>query len=100
MGLFRKTSSPVLRAAMTLAAAGGAAHTAFFTLFVWRVIGRDGIGTVGYAVLALVALAGMGLDFVGFWLVRMPRARRYGFLAIALATALAGALLAIATFTA
>lgn len=96
MGLFRKQNSSVERAAMALAAAGGVAHAAFFTLFAWRVIGRDGIGTVGWAILALVALLGMGLNFAGFWLVRSSRGRRWGYMAIAVSTALAGGLLGIA----
>lgn len=99
MGFFRKDSSAVERAAMALATAGGVAHAAFFTLFALRVIGRDGIGTVGYAILALFALAGIALNFIGFWLVRMSRARRIGYLAIAISTALAGALLAVASWT-
>lgn len=100
MGFFRKTNGAVERAAMALAAAGGVAHVAFFTLFALRVIRRDGIGTVGYAILALFALAGMALNFVGFWLVRMSRAKKVGYLAIAASTAIAGVLLAIATWTA
>lgn len=100
MGFFRKGSGAVERAATALATAGGVAHAAFFTLFALRVIGRDGIGTVGWAILALLALAGLGLSFVGFWLVRMSRAKRIGYLAIATSTALAGGLLAIASSTA
>ena len=70
MAFFGRTNSAIERAAMALAAAGGVAHAAFFTLFAWRVIGRDGFGTIGWAVLALFALIGMGLNFAGFWLVR------------------------------
>lgn len=103
MGFFRKQNTGVERAAMALAAAGGAAHAAFFTLFAWRVIGRDGIGTVGYVLLALLAAAGVALDFVGYWLIRYSgrsRARRLGYLAVSASTALAGGLLAIASWTA
>lgn len=97
---FGRYSSGIERAAMALAAAGGVAHVAFFTLFAWRVIGRDGFGTVGWAVLALFALIGMGLNFAGFWLVRSSRGRRWGYMAISVSTALAGALLGIATWVA
>ena len=95
-----RSNRGVERAAMALAAAGGIAHAAFFALFVSRVIGRDGIGTVGYVILALLAGAGVVLNFVGYWLVRTSRARRCGYMAIALSTGLAGLLLAVATWTA
>ena len=98
MGFFKRTNSGIERAAMALAAAGGVAHAAFFTLFAWRVIGRDGIGTIGWAVLALFALIGMGLNFAGFWLVRSSKWRRWGYMAISVSTAIAGALLGIATW--
>ena len=99
MGSFKKrNNSSIERAAMALAAAGGVAHAAFFTLFAWRVIGREGLGTVGWAILALFALLGMGLNFVGFWLVRSSRGRRWGYMAISISTAIAGALLGIATW--
>ena len=98
MAFFKRDNSAVERAAMALAAAGGVAHAAFFTLFAWRVIGREGIGTVGWAILALFALVGMGLNFAGFWLVRSSRGRRWGYLAISVSTALAGLLLGIASW--
>ena len=103
MGLFRKSNTGIERAAMALATASGIAHLAFFSLFVSRVIGREGIGTIGYVLLAVLALAGIVLNFVGYWLVRQggrPAARRLGYLAISISTALAGGLLAIATWTA
>jgi len=98
MSLFKRDNSSIERAAMALAAAGGVAHGVFFTLFAWRVIGREGFGTVGWAILALFALLGMGLNFAGFWLVRSSRGRRWGYMAIALSTALAGGLLGFATW--
>ena len=98
MAFFKRDNSGVERAAMALAAAGGVAHGVFFTLFAWRVIGREGIGTVGWAILALFALLGMGLNFAGFWLVRSSRGRRWGYLAISLSTVLAGGLLGIASW--
>jgi hypothetical protein len=98
MAFFRGNNSSIERAAMALAAAGGVAHAAFFTLFAWRVIGRDGFGTVGWAILALFALIGMGLNFAGFWLVRSSKWRRWGYMAISVSTAIAGALLGIATW--
>jgi hypothetical protein len=103
MAFFKNQNTTVERAAMTLAAAGGAAHVAFFTLFGWRIIGRDGFGTVGYALLALVALVGIGLNFLGYWLIRRGHKsslRKWGFMAVALSTGLAGALLAVASWTA
>lgn len=67
---------------MALAAAGGVAHGAFFALFAWRVIGRDGFGTIGWVILALVALAGLGLNFLGYWLIKRGDGplRRWGVL--------------------
>ena len=103
MAFFGGRKGAVERAAMALAAAGGVAHAAFFTLFAWRVIGRGGIGAVGYVVLALLALAGIVLNFVGYWLIRTggrPRTRRLGYLAVSASTALAGVLLAVASWTA
>lgn len=100
MAFFRKQSSGVERAAMALAAAGGVAHTAFFSLFVWRVIGREGFGTIGYVILAALSALGIGLNFIGFWLVRSSRGRRFGYMAIAISSVLAGILLAIASWTA
>ena len=96
-----KPYSSVEKAAMALAAAGGVAHAAFFALFAWRVIGRDGFGTIGWIVLALVALAGLGLNFVGYWLIKRGDGalRRWGFTSVAASTALAGILLAIASWT-
>lgn len=98
---FKRQNSGVERAAMALAAAGGVAHAAFFALFAWRVIGRDGFGTVGWAVLALFALLGLGLNFVGYWLIKRSEGilRRWGFVSVGASTVLAGVLLSIAAFT-
>ena len=98
MAFFKRDNSGIERAAMALAAAGGVAHGVFFTLFAWRVIGRDGIGTIGWAVLALFALIGRGLNFAGFWLVRSSKWRRWGYMAISVSTAIAGGLLGIASW--
>lgn len=99
---FRRRGTPysgVERAAMALAAAGGVAHAAFFMMFAWRVIGREGVGVAGWLLLTLLAGLGFGLNFVGYWLLkrgdRVPR--RWGYLAIATSTALAGILLATAS---
>jgi hypothetical protein len=102
---FRRRNAPytsVERAAMALAAAGGIAHAAFFAMFAWRVIGRDGFGVVAWVILALVALLGLGFNFVGYWLVKRgaPRLRRWGYLSIAASTLLASVLLGIASWTA
>lgn len=100
---FRKRqNSSVEKAAMALAAATGVAHAAFFALFAWRVIGREGLGTVGWAVLALVSLLGLGFNFVGYWLIKRGEGllRRWGFTAVAASTLLAAVLLAIASWTA
>jgi hypothetical protein len=89
------------RAAKALAAAGGVAHMAFFTVFAYRVIGRGGFGAIGWAILAAVALLGMGANFVGYYLIKHGgrwKAQKWGYLAIAASTALAGVLLAFATF--
>lgn len=85
---------------MALAAAGGAAHAAFFMLFALRVIGREGIGTLGWLVLAALAGLGLALNFVGYILVKRGDRgpRRWGYLAIAASTGLAGILLGIASW--
>lgn len=85
---------------MALAAAGGVAHAAFFMLFALRVIGREGIGTLGWLVLAALAGLGLALNFVGYILVKRGDRgpRRWGYLAIAASTGLAGILLGIASW--
>jgi len=101
MAFFRHQNSAVEKAAMALAAAGGVAHAAFFTLFAWRVIGRGGFSSVGWALLALIAAVGVGLNFVGYWLIRRGKTwRKWGFMSIALSSVLAGALLGIASWVA
>jgi len=105
MGLFRKRdSSSVEKAAMALAAAGGVAHGVFFALFAWKIIGKDfGFGTVGYIILAAFALLGLGLNFVGYWLIKSGgrfAAKKWGYMAVALSTTIASALLAVAAWTA
>jgi hypothetical protein len=95
---FKRQNSSVERAAMALAAAGGIAHAAFFALFAWRVIGRGGLGVVGWAILAACAALGLALNFLGYWLIKRGQGplRRWGFMAVAASTGLAGALLAVA----
>ena len=109
MGLFsrgpgKRDSSGVEKAAMALAAAGGVAHGVFFALFALKIIGRDfGFGTVGYIILAFFALLGLGLNFVGYWLIKSGgrwAARKWGYLAVATSTTIASVLLAIASWTA
>jgi hypothetical protein len=88
---------------MALAAAGGVAHAAFFAIFALRVIGRGGIGSVAWVLLALLAAIGLGSNFIGYYLVKHgagTRARKWGYMAIALSSFLAGILLGIATWTA
>src|SRR5688572_29905204 len=97
----KKQNSAIEKAAMALAAAGGVAHAAFFALFAWRVIGRDGFGIVGWLILAATALVGLALNFAGYWLIKRGEGsmRRWGFMAVAASTALAAVLLAIASWT-
>src|SRR5262245_37582872 len=97
----KRQNSSVERAAMALAAACGVAHAAFFVLFAWRVIGRDGFGVIGWLILAICALAGLALNVVGYWLIKRGEGslRRWGFMAVAASTALAGVLLGIASWT-
>jgi len=102
--MFRKKSGGKVDAiAMTLAAACGLAHVSFFTLFAWRVIGRAGLGSVAWALLALMSLLGLGANAAGYYLIkhggRTP-ARKWGYWMIAASTAIAGVLLAIASVTA
>ena len=85
---------------MALAAASGVAHGAFFMLFAYRVIGRDGFGTLGWLILAALAGLGLALNFVGYMLVKRGDTipRRWGCLAISASTGLAGVLLGIASW--
>lgn len=100
---YRPKNGKVDTIAMTLAAACGLAHVSFFTLFAWRVIGRGGMGSFAWGLLALASLLGLGANAVGYYLIkhggRTP-ARKWGYWAIAASTGMAGVLLAIAAVTA
>ena len=89
------------KAAKALATAGGVAHVAFFTLFAFRVFTSGPIGKVMNIVFAVVALVGLGAEFVGWSLLKFggkTRARKLGMWAIALSTALAAVLLVAASW--
>lgn len=62
--------------------------------------GREGIGTVGWLILAALAGLGLALNFVGYFLVKRGDSvpRRWGYLAIAASTGLAAVLLGIASW--
>ncbi len=93
---FGKQSSGLEKAAQALATAGAVAHAAFFMLFIYRVFGRSWL----YAVLAILALVGMGANFVGFMLIKhggKVGARKWGMWCIAFSTADAALLLALAS---
>jgi hypothetical protein len=99
----RPRNDKVSAIAKTLAAACAIAHVSFFTLFAWRVIGRAGMGSFAWAMLALASLVGLGCNAVGYYLIKnggKTPARKWGYWAIASSTALAGVLLAIAAVTA
>jgi hypothetical protein len=96
---YRPRNGKVDTIAKTLAAACAVAHVSFFTLFAWRVIGRAGMGSIAWALLALAALLGLGCNAAGYFLISKG-ARKWGLWAIATSTALAGILLAIAAVTA
>jgi len=100
---FRPRNDKVSGIAKTLAAACAIAHVSFFTLFAWRVIGRAGMGSFAWALLALAALVGLGCNAVGYYLIKKgggTPARKWGYWAIATSTGMAGVLLAIAAVTA
>jgi hypothetical protein len=99
---FRPRNGKVDTIAKTLAAASGLAHLSFFTLFAWRVIGRAGMGSIAWALLALAALLGLGCNAAGYYLLKHGAgtpAAKWGYWAIATSTGLAGVLLAIAAVT-
>ena len=96
---FRPRNGKVDTIAKTLAAACAVAHVSFFTLFAWRIIGRGGMGSIAWALLALGALVGFGCNAAGYYLISKG-ARKYGLWAIAFSTGVAGLLLAIAAGTA
>jgi hypothetical protein len=101
--MFIRRNGKVDAIAKTLAAASGLAHVSFFTLFAWRVVGRAGMGSIAWALLALAALLGLGCNAVGYYLLKHGAgtpAAKWGYWAIAAATGLAGVLLAIAAVTA
>jgi hypothetical protein len=100
---FRPRNDKVNVIAKTLAAACAVAHVSFFTLFAWRIIGRGGMGSIAWALLALGALLGLGCNAVGYYLIKKgggTPARKWGYWAIAASTGIAGVLLAIAAVTA
>ena len=96
---FRPRNGKVDTIAKTLAAACAVAHVSFFTLFAWRIIGRGGMGSIAWALLALAAGIGFGCNAAGYYLISKG-ARKYGLWAIAFSTGVAGLLLAIAAGTA
>ncbi len=100
--MFRSRTNPKVDAiAKTLAAACALAHISFFTIFAWRVIGRAGMGSIAWALLALASLLGLGCNAVGYYLIKNgggTPARKWGYWATS--TGIAGALLAIAAVTA
>jgi hypothetical protein len=101
--MFIRRNGKVDAIAKTLAAASGLAHVSFFTLFAWRVVGRAGMGSIAWALLALAALLGLGCNAVGYYLLKHgggTPAAKWGYWSIAAATGLAGVLLAIAAVTA
>ncbi len=101
--VFRPRNGKVDAIAKTLAAACALAHVSFFTIFAWRVIGRAGMGSVAWALLAFAALLGLGCNAVGYYLIKnggQTPARKWGYWAIAMSTGIAGVLLAIAAVTA
>ena len=96
---YRPRNGKVDTIAKTLAAACAVVHVSFFTLFAWRIIGRGGMGSIAWALLALAALLGLGCNAAGYFLISKG-ARKWGLWAIATSTGLAGVLLAIAAVTA
>ena len=96
---YRPRNGKVDTIAKTLAAACAVAHVSFFTLFAWRIIGRAGMGSIAWALLALAALLGLGANAAGYFLISKG-ARKWGLWAISTSTAMAGVLLAIAAVTA
>jgi hypothetical protein len=101
--MFSVRSGKVDIAAKALATACGVAHATFFGIFAYRVIGRSGLGVALWVVLAACALVGLATNFVGYYLIKhggRSAARRWGYWAIALSSALAGGLLAVAAATA
>ena len=96
------TRGPVDKAAKALATAGGIAHVAFFSLFAWRVISHGGMGRLAHVLFAMLALLGLGFEFVGWSLMKYggkTKIRKLGLWAIALSTALAAVLLVVASVT-
>lgn len=97
------SSGAIEKAAKALATAGGIAHVAFFSLFAFRVVTASPMGKVANIVFATLAIIGLGTEFVGYSLIRYggrTAARKYGYYAIALSTALAAVLLAAASWAA
>jgi hypothetical protein len=97
-----KSSGALQKAATALATANGVAHAAFFALFGWRVLMSGPIGKLTGIVFALLAAVGFGADVFGWALIRhggRTRARKWGLWAISVSTALAAALLFLATWT-
>ncbi|HQY64626.1 MAG: hypothetical protein IPF92_00515 [Myxococcales bacterium] len=89
-------STGLEKAAQALATAGAIAHAAFFTLFIYRVFGTSWL----YLVLAVLALVGLGANFVGFMLIKhggRVGARKWGMWCIAFSTADAALLLTLAS---
>jgi hypothetical protein len=96
-------SSGLHKAAAALAAADGVAHVAFFGLFAWRTVARDGFGRLASVVFAGLAAVGFACGAVGWMLAKYGGGRgkvgRIGLWAIAASTAIAAVLLCAASWT-
>jgi hypothetical protein len=92
----------VLGAAKALSAANGVAHVVFLSLFGWRFLFAGPLSKLVSMPCALLAMAGLAADVVGWSLVRAggkTRVGKYGLWAVAGSTALAAVLLVVASLT-
>src|SRR5262245_14203847 len=90
----------LLLAARALGGASSAAHLAFVSLFLWRLVTGNGFRVVSL-LLAITALAGLAMSFVGSSLIKhggRTKARSLGVWLVGGSAALASLLLVFANF--
>jgi hypothetical protein len=97
-----KPNKGLMRAAKALSAANGVAHVVFLSLFGWRFLFSGPVAKVVSFPCAILALAGLAADIIGFSLIKTggrTKIGKFGLWAVAGSTALAAVLLVVASLT-
>ncbi len=97
-----KAKGGLVRAAQALSAANGVAHVVFLSLFGWRFLFSGPVAKLVALPCSLLALVGLVADVVGWTLIKHGGKTKFGKMglwAVAASTAIAAALLIVASIT-